>query len=107
MGLAGHLISEENQILQVLAGLGQDYDAIVSSVSFARDTYTLSEIQAQLLAYEFRLNQRNNEFESMSANIAYGQNRRYQSSNSGNRNRGGYERDSYGYRGRGHYNNSG
>lgn len=58
IGLTSHLISEENQILQVLAGLGQDYDSIVALVSFARDLYSMSGIQAQLLSYEFRLNQR-------------------------------------------------
>lgn len=38
VGLVGHLLSEENQILQVLAGLGQDYDPIVALVSFTRDS---------------------------------------------------------------------
>lgn len=47
----------------------------------------MSEIQVQLLSYKFRLNQRNNDFESMSANIAYGQNRRHQSLNSSYRGR--------------------
>ncbi|PON41419.1 hypothetical protein TorRG33x02_338080 [Trema orientale] len=54
---AGHVVSEEDQILYVLARLGIEYDSVVVSITSCPEPYTLTDLGALLLAQEGRIEQ--------------------------------------------------
>ena len=57
--MAGCFVSEEDLILYILAGLGSEYDPIVSSITTRNSTdhLSLKEIHALLLNQESRIEQ--------------------------------------------------
>lgn len=51
----GHTLSEEDQILHVLGGVGTEFDSVVIYFTSRVETLTLSEVGALLSAHETRL----------------------------------------------------
>ena len=54
---AGQLISDDDLILYILGGLGQDYDSVVVNLTSRHDQITLQEVQYMLQSQEMRLKQ--------------------------------------------------
>ena len=52
LAIAGHRVTEEDQILYVLTSLGNEYDLAVVTIT---STYTLRDVGAILLSFETRL----------------------------------------------------
>ena len=52
----GEPIAEKDQILQLLVGLGADYNSIVASLIAREDDISLHSVDIILLTYEQRLN---------------------------------------------------
>jgi hypothetical protein len=50
----GQPLSEDDIIAYILAGLGPDYDSLVTTLTVRSDNLTLDEVYAHLLAYEHR-----------------------------------------------------
>lgn len=65
----GYEVSNNEHIESILDGLPSDYDAFVTSVSTRSDPFTVSEIEAHLLAQETRI-ERNQNDTSLYANLA-------------------------------------
>ncbi|CAA0829121.1 Unknown protein [Striga hermonthica] len=55
LGVAGEPVSEQNQILYILAGLGTEYNPAVVAVTSRVEPYSLNEVYAMLLSLESRL----------------------------------------------------
>ncbi|CAA0829640.1 Unknown protein, partial [Striga hermonthica] len=55
LAIAGEKVSEQNQILHILTGLGSEYDSVVVNVTSRFPPHTLAEVHALLLTYESRL----------------------------------------------------
>lgn len=109
---AGERVSDDNHILHILTGLGQEYNSVMVSLTSRVEPCTLREVKALLLSYESRLEmteQSNISIEgsSPSANMVsqtqQNHNTNYHNSNrghgNGNSNRGGGRY--YNYKGRG------
>ncbi|CAA0815262.1 Unknown protein, partial [Striga hermonthica] len=120
---AGHKISETDQVLHILSGLGNEYDSVMVNVTSRIEPYGLNELHALLLSYKARLEANNNllgptintDGTQPSINATQMDNRRFNNPfNQGrgnfknfrgsNFNRGG--RFARGGRGRGRYNNN-
>jgi hypothetical protein len=54
MAIAGRVIEEEELVEYILAGLGQEYDPIMSVVITKTEPVPINELYSQLLAYETR-----------------------------------------------------
>ncbi|KAK6122928.1 hypothetical protein DH2020_043328 [Rehmannia glutinosa] len=52
---AGHIVSEEDQILHILSGLGSEYDPVMVSITSKVDPFSVSDLQTILLSFESRL----------------------------------------------------
>lgn len=63
----GYEVSTSEHVELILDGLPSDYDAFITSVSTRTDPFTVSEIEAHLLAQETRIERNHNE--TLSANI--------------------------------------
>lgn len=70
MAAAGKKLEDDDIVASILNGLDSDYNAFVSSI-MSRDQITLSDLYAQLLAYEAHLEQQNNGWFRSSTNTAY------------------------------------
>lgn len=68
LSYAGHIISEENQILQVLNGLGIEYNPIMTTITIKLSSYTVQEVTSLLLTVEKNLDQHSHASDSFSAN---------------------------------------
>ena len=104
--LAGHIISNEDFVLQLLAGLPLEYDAVVAMVNSSHTTMEPEEVQSLLLSQESRIQQATPEV-TVSANYADKSQQKNENS-SNNRgfnnfanNRGGTNGRGRGRRGRG------
>ncbi|KAL5561469.1 hypothetical protein UlMin_031216 [Ulmus minor] len=73
----GEPVTDQDQIINLLAGLGSDYNAVVTSISTRDNQLTLEDVHSLLLTFEHRLEQQNSVDETgvMSANFA--QNNKY------------------------------
>lgn len=72
LAAAGQKLSEEDQILHVLAGLGSEYDAVMVSITSKTEPFNLKDVTSLLLSYESRLEastQINTEGSQPSANV--------------------------------------
>ncbi|OMO79651.1 hypothetical protein CCACVL1_13538 [Corchorus capsularis] len=69
LAIADHPVSDQDLILQILAGLGPEYDSLVVSVSTRSETVTMDDLHSLLLGYEYRLEQ-HTLAEPITANIA-------------------------------------
>ncbi|KAL5559363.1 hypothetical protein UlMin_035574 [Ulmus minor] len=73
----GEPVTDQDQIMNLLVGLGSDYNAVVTSISTRDNQLTLEDVHSLLLTFEHRLEQQNSVDETgiMSANFA--QNNKY------------------------------
>ncbi|CAA0837847.1 Unknown protein, partial [Striga hermonthica] len=55
LGTACEPLSEQNHILHILGGLGQEYNAVVVVVTTRIEAYTLNEVHSMLLSLESRM----------------------------------------------------
>uniref|UniRef100_A0A803PY32 Integrase catalytic domain-containing protein n=1 Tax=Cannabis sativa TaxID=3483 RepID=A0A803PY32_CANSA len=72
--IAGSPIDEQDVILQLLNGLGPEYDSVVSGITSRSDLLTFDEVQALLMAHESRLehhNTVNDLIDKMQANLTF------------------------------------
>ncbi|XP_060969741.1 uncharacterized protein LOC133036970 [Cannabis sativa] len=76
--IAGSPIDDQDLILQVLNGLGPEFDSVVSGIISRSDTLSNEEVQALLLSHESRIEHHlamNDITVKMQANMALGQGR--------------------------------
>ncbi|KAF8399498.1 hypothetical protein HHK36_015364 [Tetracentron sinense] len=68
----GEPVSEQDQIMNLLGGLGADYNAVVTSISARDDKISIDTVHSMLLSFENRLDQQNSHDEGSTivANIA-------------------------------------
>ncbi|RVW44402.1 Retrovirus-related Pol polyprotein from transposon RE1 [Vitis vinifera] len=71
----GEPVSEQDQVMNLLGGLGSDYNAVVTAINIRDDKISLEAIHSMLLAFEHRLEQQSL-IEQMSANYASSSNNR-------------------------------
>ncbi|CAA0842912.1 Unknown protein [Striga hermonthica] len=55
LGIAGEPVTDKNQILYILAGLGTEYNPAVVAITSRVEPYTLNEVYAMLLNLESRI----------------------------------------------------
>ena len=55
LGAAGCKISEEDQIMHILSGLGTDYNPVMVTVTSKTEGWTVQDVSAILMSYESRL----------------------------------------------------
>jgi len=104
----GEPVSEQDQVMNLLGGLGSDYNAVVTAINIRDDKISVEAIHSMLLAFENRLEQQSSvdQISAMAANYASSSNnkgggRRYNGSR-GNIYAGFTPNASnYNYRGRG------
>ncbi|KAF7813162.1 Retrovirus-related Pol polyprotein from transposon TNT 1-94 [Senna tora] len=80
-------VSKHDHIEAILDGLGEDYEGFITSFSMRKDDYSVSEIEALLLAQEARVEKVKKHVENVSANVAqrgFSQNGRGQQNSFGN-----------------------
>ena len=53
----GELVSEQDHIMNLLRGLGSDYNAVVTTMNIRDDKISLKVVHNMLLAFERRLEQ--------------------------------------------------
>nr|CAN82452.1 hypothetical protein VITISV_003326 [Vitis vinifera] len=98
----GELISEQDQVMNLLGGLGSDYNVVVTAINIRDDKISLEAIHSMLLAFKHPLEQQSS-IEQMSANYASFSNNR----GGGRKFNGGHgqgytlNNNNYTYRGRG------
>ena len=68
----GEPVSEQDQIMNLLGGLGADYNAVVTSINVRDDKISIDTVHSMLLSFENRLEQQNSHDENslIAANIA-------------------------------------
>ncbi|KAL5763241.1 hypothetical protein ACOSP7_019505 [Xanthoceras sorbifolium] len=93
LAAAGQPMSDRDLLLNVLQGLGSEYDAVIVNIT-SQDGISLQDAQFQLMSYEARLDQHNS---STSLSLATASVQFAQSNNS----RGGTNQYNRGRRGRG------
>ncbi|KAL5546106.1 hypothetical protein UlMin_005793 [Ulmus minor] len=55
----GEPVSEQDQIMNILAGLGADYNVVVTAINARDDTISLEAVHSMLFSYEHRLELQN------------------------------------------------
>lgn len=55
LNFVGHHVSDEDQIMHILNGLGSEYDAVMVTVSSKMESWTTMDIHCLLLSFENRL----------------------------------------------------
>ncbi|KAK6139417.1 hypothetical protein DH2020_026842 [Rehmannia glutinosa] len=60
LAIVGDNISERDQVLHIISGLGPEYNSVMVNVTSRVQPYTVSEVQALLLSFESRLETENN-----------------------------------------------
>ncbi|RVX10885.1 Retrovirus-related Pol polyprotein from transposon RE1 [Vitis vinifera] len=101
----GEPVSEQDQVMNLLGGLGSDYNAVVTAINIRDDKISIEVVHSMLLAFEHRLEQQSSieQFSPISANYASSSNSR----GGGRRYNGGRGQNhtpnisNYTYRGRG------
>ena len=81
LGAAGCRILEQDQILHILSGLGQECDPLVVTVTSQNDTWTIQDVSALLLSFEARMVKAkhevvNTEGSQPTANLAHASNQK-------------------------------
>ncbi|KAL5579599.1 hypothetical protein UlMin_012041 [Ulmus minor] len=73
----GEPVSEQDQIMNLLGGLGADYNAMVTAINTRDDKISLEAVHSMLLSFEHRLEQQNSveDASNMTANLASSNNR--------------------------------
>ena len=57
LAACGYVLSEEDRILHLLAGVGLEYDSVVVTVTSRTEPYTFADVGALLLSHESRIEQ--------------------------------------------------
>ncbi|KAL5562771.1 hypothetical protein UlMin_032518 [Ulmus minor] len=72
VALEQKLVSEQDQVINLLGGLGSDYNNVVIAINIRDDKISLEAIHSMLLAFEHRLEQQSSieKLSTMSANYA-------------------------------------
>lgn len=104
---AGKKIEDDDLISQILAGLDAEYNPFVSSIAARTDAYSLSEIYAQFLAFEARLESQNSGSQQYNSSVNLAARGGHGKGNRGGKSSGGGNRGGYGNNNRGGYNNYG
>ena len=102
----GELVSEQDQVMNLLGGLGSDYNAVATAINIRDDKISIKAVHSMLLAFEPRLEQQSSieQISTMSANYTFSSNnkgggRKY----NGGRGQGyNPNNNNHTYRGRGH-----
>jgi len=104
----GEPISEQDQVMNLLGGLGSDYNAVVTAINIRDDKILVEAIHSMLLTLKNRLKQQSSvdQTSTMVANYAYSSNnkgggRRYNGSRGHNYTSFTPNASNYNYRGRG------
>ncbi|KAG6743525.1 hypothetical protein POTOM_052224 [Populus tomentosa] len=65
-------VSEQDQVMNLLGGLGSDYNAVVTAINIRDDKISIEAIHSMLLAFEHRLEQQSSieQISTMTANYA-------------------------------------
>eukprot|EP00261_Vitis_vinifera_P033523 XP_019074766.1 PREDICTED: uncharacterized protein LOC109122424 [Vitis vinifera] len=71
----GEPVLEQDWVMNLLGGLGSDYNVVVTAINIRDDKISLEAIHSMLLAFEHRLEQQSS-IEQMSANYASSSNNR-------------------------------
>ena len=101
----GEPVSEQDQVMNLLGGLGSDYNAVVTAINIRYDKISIEAVHSMLLVFEHRLEQQSSieQFSPILANYASSSNSR----GGGRRYHGGRGQNhtpntsNYTYRGRG------
>ncbi|KAG6769080.1 hypothetical protein POTOM_024696 [Populus tomentosa] len=74
----GEPVSEQDQIINLLRGLGSDYNAVVTAINIRDDKISVEAIHSMLLAFENRLKQQSSadQMSAMTVNYASSSNNR-------------------------------
>jgi histone deacetylase 1/2 len=74
----GELVLEQDQVMNLLGGLGSDYNAVVTAINIRDDKISIEAVHSMLLAFEHRLEQQSSidHISSMSACYASSSNNR-------------------------------
>ncbi|KAM6577282.1 hypothetical protein CsatB_029119 [Cannabis sativa] len=78
LAIAGSPVDDQDLILQILNGLGPEFDSVVSGITSRSDILTVEDVQALLLSHESRIEHHlamNDITVKMQANMALGQGR--------------------------------
>ncbi|KZV28357.1 hypothetical protein F511_11183 [Dorcoceras hygrometricum] len=70
LAACGHPLSDDDQVLYILAGVGLEYDSVVVHVTSKIESLSISEVGALLLAHEARIESYNSDVASPSINVA-------------------------------------
>ena len=111
----GELVLEQDQVMNLLGGLGSNYNALVTAINIRDDKISIESVHSMLLAFKHRLEQQSSidQISTMSACYTSSSNNRgggrkcnssrgqsYTSNTSNNTYRGLGHRGRYGYNGR-------
>jgi hypothetical protein len=68
----GEPVSEQDQVMNLLGGLGSDYNAVVTAINIRDDKISIEAVHSMLLAFEHRLEQQSSieQISTMTANYA-------------------------------------
>ena len=74
----GEPVSEQDQVMNLLGGIGSDYNAVVTAINIRDDKISIEVVHSMLLAFEHRLEQQSSieQISTMSANYAPSSNNR-------------------------------
>ncbi|RVW86789.1 Retrovirus-related Pol polyprotein from transposon RE1 [Vitis vinifera] len=74
----GEPVSEQDQVMNLLGGLGSDYNVVVTVINIRDDKISIEAVHSMLLAFEHRLEQQSSieQFSPISANYASSSNSR-------------------------------
>ncbi|KAL5544057.1 hypothetical protein UlMin_007841 [Ulmus minor] len=74
----GEPVSEQDQVMNLLGGLGSDYNAVVTAINIRDDKISIEAVHSMLLAFEHRLEQQSliEQLSTMSANYVSSSNNR-------------------------------
>ncbi|KAL5548409.1 hypothetical protein UlMin_003640 [Ulmus minor] len=74
----GEPISEQDQVMNLLGGLGSDYNAVVTAINIRDDKISIEAVHSMLFAFEHRLEKQSSieQFSPISANYASSSNSR-------------------------------
>ena len=103
---AGKKMEDDDLISQILAGLDAEYNPFVSSIAARTDAYSLSEIYAQFIAFEARLESQNSGSQQYNSSANLAARGGHGKGNRGGKNNGGGNRGGYGNNNCGGYNNN-
>ncbi|KAL3652810.1 hypothetical protein CASFOL_002491 [Castilleja foliolosa] len=108
LATTGNPVSQSDQLMHILSGLGSEYDPVMVTVTAGINSFGLNDVQALLLSFEARLENAMSMSSAGAINtdgsqptVKYASQENYQKKNSSPRGRGGNSNFRGGFRGRG------